>query len=834
MILEDLMMYKYLKGINSTLAEQVKDIYELTFETINSISRSFGNYTMHDMNHSLRVASYIEQLAFGIDKDAENKIKNFNALELSMMLLSSILHDIGMTIREKDRDLIKSEKIDKVSKSFSFKGVLKVNNNNEEEAIKEIIRRLHASRVYDFLDEDLGGTTIRNKLVINGNISYADDIAEICSLHGEEHASLINITTERTKGEFTYNPRYIAAMLRIADLLDIDKQRTPMLWYNIINVDGFSKEEWEKHFIIENTIKLKKYIDNKMQIYFDGRSSNAKIHRKYLKYIDELKKEIENTDELLNTKTAKDQYRFNVCSRIDDRVKTEGFTYSDLRLNLDYSSITNLLMGKNIYGNNKLGLRELIQNSIDACELMKESNNGISKYLSVKPEIYVLVNKKDNYVKIKDSGIGMTLDVIKKHFLNVGKSYYKSNDFLYKNCEYTPIGQYGIGFLACFLLSDNVTVRTKYYNDYEIHQIELEKNSEYVVTTSQQTPNFTGTEISLDYDKFFQVFENFDDLKDFLEEHFYTSIPITIYNEDDDTKFDIKNKFKESTKILTEEFPEDFFVIKCEDFSDNMEGKIIIKKDELNRYKSNEDLKSKKVFLFQKKENSLKMIEDFNLIDSKYFFYICYPNIPNNEFKKLNIDKSKKSKRKKIMMKYAKEHNELVNILIKMDELDAFFSNELLSFSENDDNISRTKNIFNNSNIPFYKLFFEEFHFFDIFERVFVYNQRIEFMNYIFFDSGRYYNPRNKSINLNTQYYNKGISIKGSRFFCGYSPYKFHNIFGYINNVSIPQKLDVSRNNIINGEDEITTEIYKIIIKAILASKSNKNEIELLNALLNS
>ena len=88
-----------------------------------------------------------------------------------------------------------------------------------------------------------------------------------------------------------------------------------------------------------------------------------------MRYIDDLKIELENTDELLNTKTTAQKYKFNICTKIDDRVQTEGFTYSDLRLTLDYSAITNLLMGRNIYGGCRLGLRELIQNAIDSCEL---------------------------------------------------------------------------------------------------------------------------------------------------------------------------------------------------------------------------------------------------------------------------------------------------------------------------------------------------------------------------------------------------------------------------------------------------------------------------------
>ena len=49
-----------------------------------------------------------------------------------------------------------------------------------------------------------------------------------------------------------------------------------------------------------------------------------------------------------------------------NKIRPKGFTFSNFRLSLDYKAVTSLLMGENIYGDKKYGLRELIQNSIDA------------------------------------------------------------------------------------------------------------------------------------------------------------------------------------------------------------------------------------------------------------------------------------------------------------------------------------------------------------------------------------------------------------------------------------------------------------------------------------
>lgn len=453
----DLISYKTLQAIDSNLFSQVNTVYKMVKETINGIAGCFDNYTMHDIGHCVRVAHYMEQLAFGIDAHKEDRLKEFNAAELAILLLSALLHDIGMFIRPIDREEITNNKIKHAERlKITYKGVLEVKKGNVEEAIKEIIRLTHAARVFEFLDcEFEGHQKISNILKIDNNYEYANDVGLVCQAHGENYNFIkTQLRSSVTKGMYEYNLQYIAVLLRIADYLDLDKQRTPMLWFSMMDIEGYSRGEWETHFQISNEKKLKQYDDTKMQIYFDGESSDAKIHRKYLKYIDNLRAELENADTLLNSSNAKTKYKLNVTTRIDNLVQTKGFEYSDLRLSLDYAAITDLLMGKNIYGDSKLGLRELIQNAIDACKLIREIDKG--KDERPEPRITIYISEANQYVKIRDTGIGMTIDVIKNHFLNIGKSYYKSNEYLFNNYSYKPIGQYGIGFLACFLLSDNV------------------------------------------------------------------------------------------------------------------------------------------------------------------------------------------------------------------------------------------------------------------------------------------------------------------------------------------------------------------------------------------
>lgn len=103
----------------------------------------------------------------------------------------------------------------------------------------------------------------------------------------------------------------------------------------------------------------------------------------------------------------------------------------------------------------EVAMRELLQNSMDACKIAK------NKY-----DIKISL-KKDKSGKIllsvKDNGVGMSLDDIKNYYLTIGKSGKKSES----NIE-NLVGKFGIGALSMFLVSDFIYVQTKKSGDTPI------------------------------------------------------------------------------------------------------------------------------------------------------------------------------------------------------------------------------------------------------------------------------------------------------------------------------------------------------------------------------
>lgn len=523
MDINDSKLYKILVERDSDFLPNIKKVFDYVKDLLPLVTKVFSDYTQHDVDHSIMITNYMFEI---IDDVAQ-----MNDLEISMMIYSALLHDIGMVVTDKEIDGIRRDDQNIIECKYSV--VLQA-LKDDKLALQECIRPIHAKRsAYRIahMDEDQQSWFV---LPNSTNNSIAEDIQRICQAHNESFQWLkTELKQDDCRGDYSYNAQYIALLLRLADLLDIDENRTPMYLYQLINPEGIGDLEWRQHFEIKNAQKIYANTTTKQKVIrLYGESKDPKVHRKLLKYIDYVNQELLDSINLSDTFQNK-KYAIIFKSNIENLIQTKTFTFSDFRLDLDYNAVTKLLMGEHIYGDKKYGLRELVQNSIDACMLMKEISQSHKdyQYRKYEPYINVIFNRDKKEVMITDNGVGMSLDILKKYFLNVGVSYYSSNEYKYKGYTYNPIGNYGIGFLSCFMLSSIVNIESKRYDDQKLNKIELERNSEYICLTQEQSTRMQGTDIILDLDQFTEVFPDVQKTKKFLEFNFVDcSIPIKILN----------------------------------------------------------------------------------------------------------------------------------------------------------------------------------------------------------------------------------------------------------------------------------------------------------------
>lgn len=615
--LDDLVLVKYLKSIDSPFLGNLSEIYNITKDVLNTrISYVFPNYTLHNIGHSFRVIEYMSQIIDNVEK--------LDELEVVLLIYAGLLHDVGMAVSESDIELIKNDQYPYCEIKFS--AMKKFVGGDEQVALQEYVRRIHGKMSSIYIN-----TELKEKLSIPGQplLNFAADLGLICESHTHTFDWLKrNLPILEVKGRYHYSSQYIGCLLRLGDILDIDSNRTPPRLYSLIDPKGISDTEWKQHFVISNDKKIE--VDNrifKKKIVLYGKSSNASIHRKILQYISWIGNEL--LDSITLTHNLSTQYNINFIKDIDfSSIKTEGFSISDHKITLEFKAITHLLMGEHLYGDKTLGLRELIQNSMDACRVREEIEArdyefGAEKY---KPKIKIIIDSNRNSFTIKDNGIGMTSHAIKKYFLSIGKSYYNSSDFILEGLDYRPIGNFGIGFLACFMLSDVVQVRTRSHNTKWKYELELEKGNEYITWKESEDVNFEGTEVVLEYKSVMNAFKELSNFKTFLGLHFLNeNIAMELLDKNNKTIDSIKNS------ILPDKVPEKSILIDLAYYLNDIEGYLLLKPYKKIFINTMADIDFDGILYTYDEENGLMEVEDFELLNLDDYVYnnkIQYLSIP--------------------------------------------------------------------------------------------------------------------------------------------------------------------------------------------------------------
>lgn len=142
------------------------------------------------------------------------------------------------------------------------------------------------------------------------------------------------------------------------------------------------------------------------------------------------------------------------------------------------TDLLKLLIGP-LYGENAaIGIRELMQNAVDAVIELREFKKQFQYEFSETPvqreDVAISIDQNESgerWLTISDRGIGMTINIVKEYFLKAGSSLRRS-EIWKKTFEDTDgkskilrSGRFGIGALAAFLVGDEIHVRTCHISD---------------------------------------------------------------------------------------------------------------------------------------------------------------------------------------------------------------------------------------------------------------------------------------------------------------------------------------------------------------------------------
>ncbi|SMF92273.1 Molecular chaperone, HSP90 family [Paenibacillus uliginis N3/975] len=467
----------------------VDDVSHYAYQRTKTILRHMGEYTLHDGDHLFRVLKLMENLL------TPKNISKLSVPELLILILSAFFHDIGMAPDEKSvvswkkvwdkypdfEDELDEEEYLKFKRYVSAKpdrtavinDLSNQGNNSKAELMKsylisDYIRETHSFRAKEIIIRDWADK-IRYR-----DTDLAGEVAEICFSHNENVHSVMDLDKQFLCGQGIYACLpLIAIILRLADILDFDAKRTPAVLFSHLAVrNPVSLQEWNKHRSIESW-----FISDEV-IQFQAKCTHPAIEASIHQFCNLIDSELSSCNNLINK--LNEYHRGNnrdLCIQIPFQVDRSKITtkkdirgnplymYRDTQFNLSKNQVIDLLMGTKLYGDPEVALRELIQNSIDACllrqALEKEWGNSYT------PEITVGYKTEENedILEVIDNGIGMDQYIIDSYYTKVGSSFYKSSDFYDMksefNASFTPTSRFGIGILSCFMVADTLIVDTR-------------------------------------------------------------------------------------------------------------------------------------------------------------------------------------------------------------------------------------------------------------------------------------------------------------------------------------------------------------------------------------
>lgn len=279
--------------------------------------------------------------------------------------------------------------------------------------VTEFIQKTHAERAREIISKDW------DEKIIFRDADLTVEFAQLCYSHNEDALSLLELDKNLLCGPgIIVCLPLIGIILRLADLLDFDAKRTPAVLYSHLYVrNPVSISEWNKHRAVEA------WEITPEMIQFNATCRHPAIEASIHEFCDMIDRELSVCNNLLSTLNEFNKIR-GVVVKIPykvnrEKIKTKknlqgkpSYLYQDTKFTLSKRQVIDLLMGTKLYGNPEVALRELLQNSMDACMLRKaQEEKWGSPYI---PEIFVryYLEDKDIILEVDDNGTGMDQYII--------------------------------------------------------------------------------------------------------------------------------------------------------------------------------------------------------------------------------------------------------------------------------------------------------------------------------------------------------------------------------------------------------------------------------------
>jgi hypothetical protein len=350
--------------------------------------------------------------------------------------------------------------------------------------IGEFVRRHHTRLAHEIALIGVGRHGAQ-PIKLNG---LSEAICDISGLVARSHGMPIRKTFDYLRAKYgniavcrKIKVPYLMAVLRIADYIQVKSERAIAQLLSVKELKSpISRQEWKNHFAISD---VHTYHADPEAIFVEAAPVDVKTFAKLASLFKDIQRELDESwatigevygrmGELEKLGLNSRRVRSNLDS-LDEFSKTVPYIPVNARFDSSGPDLLKLLVGPLYDYEISVGIRELMQNAIDACREAHDlySQRGVEAVEPDKPDVTVeIVEEEDGsgYVLISDNGVGMTVETITRYFLIAGASFRNSDIWKRQHIDkrgrpkISRGGRFGIGALAAFLLGEEINVTTRH------------------------------------------------------------------------------------------------------------------------------------------------------------------------------------------------------------------------------------------------------------------------------------------------------------------------------------------------------------------------------------
>lgn len=434
---------------------------------------TFRTYTLHNQEHIFNVVRIMGQIL-------GDRISSVHGSEAMILILSAVYHDYGMIYSDEEKLKISSYEdfnreflVEQTSAQVQYEENKRVLS---DELAVWYCRWAHAKRVWPKLEEM---ETLLGRLMWNG-IPIREAVGNVCASHNEPVEN-IRIEDSRFPTDFlagVCDLRLSALLLRLADILDFDNSRSPKSVYDYLDLDNpknhaeeISKDEWQKHMVSRGFHFPAE--PQRTPLKFLAAPPHPYIEQGIRNFLDLVDYELTAVWKVSGLCSER-WHQFPFPEKIDRTgIASDNYVSGKFRFSLSEDKILDLLTGDNLYNDDFVFIRELLQNAIDTVRHRAFIEQISDPSYDPRPIEVSYFRDPDGYywLRIDDFGMGMSQGIIEKYLLNKGTSYYQSDEFKLEKIaisenshrDFVPISRFGIGILSCFMTCDKIEINTCYF-----------------------------------------------------------------------------------------------------------------------------------------------------------------------------------------------------------------------------------------------------------------------------------------------------------------------------------------------------------------------------------